>query len=118
MSDAPLTRAQLVAKVLVGDTLTIMGVPPGTGPRLAIDRDLNGVLDGDEPLPRLQISQVGANAVITWPLGAAGFHLETSATLASDSWTNFSGPVEIIGGLNVITNTGSASATFFRLRQP
>jgi hypothetical protein len=43
----PFTPLQLGAKILAGDTLTFMGVPPGTGVRMGIDRDLNGVLDGD-----------------------------------------------------------------------
>ncbi|MCW5554739.1 MAG: beta-propeller fold lactonase family protein [Verrucomicrobiae bacterium] len=42
-----MTRVQLTAKVLEGDTLTIMGVPPGSGERMGIDRDLDGLLDGD-----------------------------------------------------------------------
>jgi YVTN family beta-propeller protein len=43
----PFTRAQLAEKVAAGDTLTVMGVPPGSGMRMGIDRDVNGVLDGD-----------------------------------------------------------------------
>jgi YVTN family beta-propeller protein len=44
----PFTSLQLGAKILAGDTLTFMGVPPGSGVRMGIDRDLNGVLDGDQ----------------------------------------------------------------------
>jgi YVTN family beta-propeller protein len=51
---AKLTRSELERKLLAGDKLTIMGVPPGSGQRMGIDRDLNGVLDADEPLPELQ----------------------------------------------------------------
>jgi hypothetical protein len=47
----PFTRAQLSAFVSAGDTLTVMGVPPGSGMRMGIDRDVNGVLDGDVGLP-------------------------------------------------------------------
>src|SRR4029077_8407952 len=39
----PLTRAALVTKVLAGGTISVMGVPPGTGTRLGIDRNANGV---------------------------------------------------------------------------
>jgi hypothetical protein len=38
-------------KILLGDTLTIMGVPPGSGRRMGIDRDIDGILDGDVGLP-------------------------------------------------------------------
>jgi YVTN family beta-propeller protein len=44
----PFTRAQVQVLIAGGSTLTFMGVPPGTGTRMGIDRDLNGVLDGDE----------------------------------------------------------------------
>ncbi|MBL8694319.1 MAG: YncE family protein [Planctomycetes bacterium] len=45
----PFTWAQLQTKLLAGGaTLTFMGVPPGTGNRMGIDRNANGVLDGDE----------------------------------------------------------------------
>ena len=46
----PFTQAQLTAFIQSGDTLTIMGVPFGSGARMAIDRNLNGVLNGDEAL--------------------------------------------------------------------
>jgi len=46
----PLTRAQLLGYVQAGDTLTVMGVPAGTGVRMGIDRNLNGVLDGLDPV--------------------------------------------------------------------
>ncbi|MCA8956893.1 MAG: hypothetical protein KDC87_12520 [Planctomycetes bacterium] len=46
---APLSRSALLAKVTSGNALlTVTGVPPGTGRRAAIDRDGDGVLDGDE----------------------------------------------------------------------
>jgi hypothetical protein len=44
---APFTQGQLQAKIMAGDTLTIMGVPPGSGTRMGIDRNLDGKLDGD-----------------------------------------------------------------------
>jgi hypothetical protein len=45
----PYTQAQLKTKIQNGDRLTFMGVPPGSGTRMGIDRDLNGELDGDGP---------------------------------------------------------------------
>ena len=42
------TKSQLVNLITTGDTMTIMGVPPGSGVRMGIDRDLNGILDGDQ----------------------------------------------------------------------
>ena len=64
----PFTRDQLIVRVVLGDTLSVMGVPPGAGPRMALDRDLDGVLNGDEPA-------AGAAASAAGPLGrwAQGF---------------------------------------------
>jgi len=44
----PFTHAQLVTFITGGDTLTPMGVPFGTGQRMGIDRNEDGILDGDE----------------------------------------------------------------------
>lgn len=47
-SDPPLRFAQLYALVKQsGDTLTVMGVPPGSGRRMGIDRNLDGTLDSN-----------------------------------------------------------------------
>ncbi|MGE3171471.1 MAG: hypothetical protein AB7O97_02520 [Planctomycetota bacterium] len=46
---APQTRAQLLALLQTGGTaLRFAGVPPGSGARAGLDRDLDGALDGDE----------------------------------------------------------------------
>jgi hypothetical protein len=113
---APLTRTQLVAKIQAGDTLTLMGVPPGSGTRMGIDRNEDGVLDADVPPPGLQIAWVAGAPVIHWPFSAAGFVLEDNDSLATGSWTNVTDAVEIVGGQNYVTNTVSSGARFFRLR--
>jgi YVTN family beta-propeller protein len=112
-----LTRSQLAAKVLAGDTLTIMGVPPGSGQRMAIDRDLNGVLDADEPLPSLQIAQSAGKLLLNWPLAAAGFNLQQVGSLAGGAWADNTNPVTIVGSSNLVTNDTSASTLYFRLRK-
>ncbi len=114
----PFSRAQLVAKVQAGDTLMIMGVPPGSGKRMAIDGDFNGVLDADEPLPRLEITQVSGKAVINWPLNAVGFLLEESPSLGSPIWSANTNEVDIANNLYFVTNTLPNYAKFFRLRLP
>ena len=43
----PFTQSQLRDKVIAGGTLSVMGVAPGTGTRLGVDRNLDGILDGD-----------------------------------------------------------------------
>ena len=110
------THGQLVAKVLAGDRLMLLGVPPGSGHRMGIDRDPDGVLDGDVPRPSLQIVMAGDKAVLNWPLSAAGYFLEASENLFPAGWSRVADAVEIAGSQNVVTNTPSGNSKFFRLR--
>ncbi len=51
-ADTPLTAVQLRALVQTGsDRLTVTAVPPGYAQRAAIDRDLDGTLNGDDNCP-------------------------------------------------------------------
>ncbi len=59
--EPPLTRAELFQLVdLPGNFLTLTAVPPGSGPRMALDRDLNGILNGDESRPVPESGQPAA----------------------------------------------------------
>jgi DNA-binding beta-propeller fold protein YncE len=49
VTQGPYTQAQLINLISDGDTMTIMGVPPGSGVRMGIDRNLGPILDGDQP---------------------------------------------------------------------
>jgi len=115
---APFTRPQLVANIQNGDTLSFMGVPPGAGTRMGIDRDEDGVRDADTPPPSLQISTTGGLLIIQWPLSAAGFLPESSDNLSPAAWTNVTDPVEIIDGQNYVTNSPLSGAVFYRLELP
>jgi YVTN family beta-propeller protein len=112
------SHSQLVADILAGDTLTFMGVPPGSGIRMGIDRDEDGVLDGDVPPPNLHLAKSGGSGIFNWPYSAAGFTLESSPILPPIAWTNVPDPLEIIGDQNYVTNALSGSARFFRLHLP
>jgi hypothetical protein len=110
-----LTRAQLRTNILGGDTLTLTGVPPGSGRRMGIDRDLDGVFDADVPPPALQITKSGASPVLAWPYSAAGYVLESSPSLSSATWTSVTNPIAIVNGQNVTTNPPTTAARFYRL---
>lgn len=110
----PLTRLQLAAKVQSGDTLTLMGVPPGSGDRIALDRNSNGTLDADEPPPKLQITRSGQTIIISWPF-SSGFVLESATDLSPNSWTAVDVPAEILNNQSIITLTLSSTPTFYRL---
>jgi DNA-binding beta-propeller fold protein YncE len=113
-----LTRSQLADKIQIGDTLTIMGVPPGSGMRMGIDRDLDGVLDADVPGPHLGIALSPGATILHWPFSAVGFDLEFTSDLSLLHWSNNMTPVNIVGPENFVTNPVTGDSTFFRLRSP
>jgi hypothetical protein len=113
-----ITRAQLQAKALAGETITVMGVPPGSGTRLAIDRNLDGVLDGDTPAPALRIIRDQDHAVVCWSTNSAEFVLERADSLSATNWMPAHGLRGIIGDEFGVTNLLSPSNNlFFRLRE-
>jgi len=52
-AEPPLSEAQLRDLVQTGSELTFTAVPPGTGSLYGIDRDEDGVLDGDDVCPAI-----------------------------------------------------------------
>lgn len=113
---AAMTRAQLQSKIASGDTLTVMGVPPGSGQRMGIDRDLDATLDGDEPRPRLEIAKAPPNVLISWPTNAP-YVLERALGLPSTNWRVDTSRRGIVGPSFQVTNSASSNALFFRLRE-
>jgi YVTN family beta-propeller protein len=111
-----MTRSQLSTNLQAMDAITIMGVPPGSGVRMGIDRDMDGVLDADVPPPSLHIALDPSGAVLNWPFSAVGFGLESAAFLAPNVWSNVIQPLEIIGDQNYVTNDVTDPAQFYRLR--
>ena len=113
----PFTRTQLEAKISAGAVLTILVVPPGMGAR-AIDRNANGIPDGDEPLPALAVTLVAGSPQLAWPAANSSLVLEYSNSLSSPLWQ----PVlesRANNGSNVQTlDPGAGAIRFYRLRRP
>ena len=64
--EGPFTQAQLVAKALAGQaSLLFTGVPPGSGNRIALDRDLDGTKNADEDADNYGIATAGCAGVST-----------------------------------------------------
>jgi hypothetical protein len=63
--------------------------------------------------PLLTITQIGNQAVVSWPPSATGWTLQTNANLATQSWGNYLGPVVN----NSVTNAPPKGNVFFRLKQ-
>jgi YVTN family beta-propeller protein len=114
---AAVTRSNLVAKVLSGSTITVMGVPLGLGTRMGIDRNLDGVLDGDTPSPSLRIASASTNTIVAWSTNASGFVLEASAALPSANWSAETSVRGVAAGEFNVTNAPVQTSRFFRLKE-
>ncbi len=94
----PWTIGEILAKTLNRDAIvTFSGVPPGSGTRMALDRDLDGVRDGDEGLhtygaasPTCARLKLTANS--TPDLGNGEFALVTTGGLRSSTGLLVLGP--------------------------
>lgn len=115
----PLTRAQLEQRVAAGASITLLGVPPGNGRRLGIDRDNDLVTDGDEtvPMPRLVLSMSGGSPRLTWAAAGGPFVLEYNDTLDPLGWLPVTPPPTSSGGVTTASDTGAIGSRFYRLRR-
>lgn len=68
--------------------------------------------------PQLAIVRSGANAVLSWPMNAFGFTLESNTNLNANIWNVVSPAPAVSGTNNVVTNAITGPARFYRLRQP
>ena len=101
-----------------GSAFTFLGVPPGQGTRFGIDRDENGVLDGDEPKPSLSIARTGSSgARLQWPNPSLGWLLQTAPGPAGP-WQAMTRALVRTGGWQWIDeSTTEQPAAFYRLRR-
>jgi hypothetical protein len=68
------------------------------------------------PAPELQIQALGTNLVITWPVWANGYALETCTSLTgTNSWASVTNVPAIVNFQNTVTNVISADSGFYRL---
>jgi hypothetical protein len=112
----PLTRADLIAKAQAGDTLTIMGVPPASRRRMGIDRNANGVFDGDETLPSLTAVRSDTGITISWPTNTVGVVLEFSESLSPSSWRAETSVQSVDTGRATVSVPIAGQNRFYRLR--
>jgi len=69
--------------------------------------------------PSLHVSLTSQQVVISWPLWASDYLLESSQTLSGNNgWSAVDTPTTGIGGALAVTKAASDAATFYRLRQP
>ena len=120
-AEAPVSLQQLLAAAGPGSELTFTGVPPGDGPRFALDQDGNGTLNDDEPRTSVQLTGrvVGADG-----LGVGGVAValsgSQSATAVTDALGRYAFNFVSTEGTHTLTPLGSgltfapASATFVK----
>lgn len=67
--------------------------------------------------PRLEIALSGNTTLLSWPLTAGGYAVETTQTLTAPAWETITNAPVIWADRYVLTNSWSDEARFFRLRQ-
>ena len=116
-SEPPLTRAALLALIEGNATLTFIGVPYGRGSRLGGDRNTDAVLDGDEPMPKLDVARLNDHVRLQWPVAPPGWVLE-SAPAPEGPWAVVT-RADSVSGPNLVLDDpiDSATSRFYRLRR-
>jgi hypothetical protein len=70
------------------------------------------------PAPSLQAQSSGNNPVLTWPISATGFNLQTTTNLADpNSWVTLTNVPAIVNSQSTVTNSNSGGAVFYRLKK-
>ncbi len=68
--------------------------------------------------PSLQPQMSGGNLMLSWPLSAQSFNLQTTTNLADpNSWTTLTNVPAIVNLQNAVTNPTSNGARFYRLKK-
>ena len=71
------------------------------------------------PAPILKAQVYGSDLVMSWPVSATNYNLETSSDLSANaSWVSVSNAPVAVNSQNVITNTVSGPMRFYRLKKP
>jgi uncharacterized repeat protein (TIGR03803 family) len=66
--------------------------------------------------PTLQIQLAGTNVVLSWPLWAANYSLETTGTLGrTNSWTVVTNAAWVVNSQCTVTNQISGKSSYYRL---
>lgn len=68
--------------------------------------------------PHLNIFRVGTDVVLSWPVAAKGFVLESALSIPTNTWAGVSLTPVTNGVLKVLTQSAAGARKFFRLRAP
>jgi hypothetical protein len=68
--------------------------------------------------PSLQAQMSGSNLMLSWPMSAQNFNLQTTTNLADpNSWVTLTNVPAIVNLQNAVTNPASDGARFYRLKK-
>jgi hypothetical protein len=68
--------------------------------------------------PRLTINLAGTDALLSWPVSAVGFVLESTSTLSPPSWVPVTPPAPVVVSNRNTVTVAATGTQFYRLRQP
>jgi hypothetical protein len=68
--------------------------------------------------PRLTIIRSGASVILTWPINAAGFTLQSTTNLFPTAWSPVAQPAVTNAGQISVTVPTTVGRKFFRLKSP
>jgi YVTN family beta-propeller protein len=112
--DGFLPRSSLI-ETTAGAPITFLGVLPADGPRLGGDADLDGILDGDEPLPTLTLAVRNNEVLVSWPTAASDYYPQ-AAPRPDGPWQAWTANPTSAGDFTQTRSPLLAPACFFRLR--
>lgn len=115
---AALTQSALLASLNPGDSLTFLGTLAGTGERLSIDRNTNGVRNAQESNPTLSFTVLpDASTRVQWPVDRADWVLEWFDTFGSSTWKPVTLTRTVEDGFIRVYEPPSIRQNFYRLRR-
>jgi hypothetical protein len=114
-----ITSNQLASFVFLQSGLNNVGQPGATtADELRIGPSWASVTPSGIVPPSLKVARAAKTIVLSWPLTAPDYILESSAALGSNvAWTAASLPVSILGDHFTATNSSATGAKFYRLRK-
>ena len=105
------------SKVLVDREGRIVGVYLGSNTEQGYRAIIEPLLRSSS-LIRAEIARAGRNVSIHWPSSGTGYTVESTTQFEGVAWSPVTTPQVVTNGENVVTVPASASAQFFRLKQP
>lgn len=116
-TNTPLNSGPIDVSAWAGQTVEFFfGVLGGSSTNANVT--LSGLRFYEPAAPALNIQSDGPNVLISWPATVQDYQLETTASLAAGPlWVAVTNPPALVGLQNVVTNSASSSAIFYRLKR-